>query len=573
MSSPAPPPAPPPGGPPVLSTDASQEVDQLATDTNPDAPPTPGEDKTKGDDGEAKESTDAAKPDVPEEEIGSEYKKRADRGCTDILCCCLMLVFMLVWVGVAYVAFTFGQPYSIIYGLDYEGNLCGYQCSQADGASASSNCTKDNILKKKYAHFPRITSDLLSQSDTIAQGKIPSFYTLCVEECPAQWDIICSYDFDAANSDWKTTPRTKNKVKACLGATGSLTKYMVSLAPTILTATLEGAELSGNIESADFCTSVFTDCDVTGVGTEMILNRCIPTETGTPTNTTERCISPLSFTPCNVSSTTRFDVNCAHDEDGNYYETLYKPTYVYGAGYFTAKLEGDSKSDCVTKQTYTENLSEELASSDQLSYIIDAIKSVSALFADIIVAWQAIVVVGFGACMIMSWFYVGLLRFCAPLLVWGSCILLELIFLVLAPWLLVRGGVIDINALISDSGQSLSPSASAGVAQVTNNALMNEAAEAEKQYYVWAGYVMAAMAFVWFCCLIFLRKAIRMAIKIIQISTMVSKRARMHHVNGKQCSLTIFFLLLLSFFNKSYFVIAQVISFYSKTPQKQVFFF
>merc|ERR1711865_858713 len=93
-------------------------------------------------------------------------------------------------------------------------------------------------------------------------------------------------------------------------------------------------------------------------------------------------------------------------------------------------------------------------------------------------------------------------------------------FLVLAPWLLVRGGVIDINALISDSGQSLSPSASAGVAQVTNNALMNEAAEAEKQYYVWAGYVMAAMAFVWFCCLIFLRKAIRMAIKIIQISTM-----------------------------------------------------
>lgn len=106
----------------------------------------------------------------------------------------------------------------------------------------------------------------------------------------------------------------------------------------------------------------------------------------------------------------------------------------------------------------------------------------------------------------------------------GSCILLELIFLLLAPWLLVRGGVIDVNTLMgqasSSSGQSLSPSAAAGVAQVTSNSLMNEAEEAEKQYYIWAGYAMAAFAFIWLCCLIFLRKAIKMAIKIIQISTM-----------------------------------------------------
>jgi hypothetical protein len=106
----------------------------------------------------------------------------------------------------------------------------------------------------------------------------------------------------------------------------------------------------------------------------------------------------------------------------------------------------------------------------------------------------------------------------------GSCILLELTFLLLAPWLLVRGGVIDVNTLMgqasSSSGKSLSPSAAAGVAQVTSNSLMNEAEEAEKQYYIWAGYAMAAFAFIWLCCLIFLRKAIKMAIKIIQISTM-----------------------------------------------------
>ena len=442
-----------------------------------------------------------------DEEIGDEYKLRADRGCTDILCCVLMLIFMAVWVGVAYIAFTFGQPFSIMYGLDYEGNNCGYKCSDTPSAS----CTAEGILTKKYAHFPRITSDLLSQSDTIAQGGIPIFYTVCVEECPKQWDIICSYDFNAKYPE--TTPYQRNAIKACLGATGSLTKYIVSIIPRLLTATLIGAELSGDIESADFCTKVFTDCDVTGVGTEMILNRCIPTETGTPTNTTERCIFPLSFTSCNVSGTTRFDTNCVMDENGDYFETLYKPTYVDGDGYFTAKLGANS--DCVTKQTYTENVIEELASSEQLSSIIDAIASVAALFADIIVAWKAIVIVGFVACMCMSWFYVGLLRFCAPLLVWGSCILLEIIFLMLALWLLVRGGVIR-----KFDSTLLSPSTE-GVAQVTSNKLMNTAETEEQQLTGYVGYVMAVVAFVWLCCLFFLRKAISMAINIIKISTMV----------------------------------------------------
>lgn len=124
----------------------------------------------------------------------------------------------------------------------------------------------------------------------------------------------------------------------------------------------------------------------------------------------------------------------------------------------------------------------------------------------------------------MCFIFLCLLFFLFIMFCRGSCILLELIFLLLAPWLLVRGGVIDVNTLMgqasSSSGQSLSPSATAGVAQVTSNSLMNEAEEAEKQYYIWAGYAMAAFAFIWLCCLIFLRKAIKMAIKIIQISTM-----------------------------------------------------
>jgi hypothetical protein len=514
------PPAPPPPPPPPAGVKPVEDVDSLVKDT---------EEATKKDDQDTKkvdensEATDANKEsdEEPIEPIGDEFKQRKDRGCTDILCCVMLVCFVLVWAVLAYVAFTYGKPYSIIYGTDYEGNYCGHSCST--DAPASSNCTASTILKKKYAHFPRITSDLMAQASSIAKGQIPTFYTLCVETCPKQWDIKCSYDFEASNPNWKTSIAEFNQVKSCLGATSMFTKYMVSLAPDLLTATLQSKELSGDITSADYCGSVFSECDVTGVGTEMILNRCIPTETSAPANITERCISPLSTTACNETGT--FNVDCVADPDtGSYFTTLYKPTYTYGEGYFNAKLTGDAKSSCVTKQTYTENLTEELASSDQLSFLIDALKSFSALFADIITAWQAIVVAGFVCCMIISWGYVGLLRFCAPLLVWGSCILLELIFILLGPWLLVRGGVIDINALMGTASSSLSPSASAeanaGVAQVTSNSLMNEAEEAEKQYYIWAGYAACVFAFVWLCCLIFLRKAIKMAIKIIQISTM-----------------------------------------------------
>ena len=524
---PAPPPPPPPADtPPVLSTqslnDGDDDVDGLLNDTDPSAStPAKGEDKSN-ETKDANETTDGSTdPQVAEEEIGDEYKVRSERGCTDILCCCLMIAFMVVWAGLGYVAFSFGKPYSIIYGTDYEGNYCGHSCS---ATAETSNCTAENILTKKYAHFPRITTDLMMQSDTIAQGQIPSFYTLCVDTCPKQWDIVCSYDFNVANPTWMTYTPLLNKVKSCLGATASLNKYIASLAPSALTGTLEASQASGAIESADYCAQVFTECDVTGVGTEMILNRCIPTETTAPSNTTERCVSPLSTIPCNASSSTRFDVDCVQDVDGVYFETLYKPTFTYIDDYFTAELEGDAKANCVTKQTYSESLTEELASSDQLSYIVNALKSVSALFADIVTAWQAIVAIGFGACMILSWFYVGLLRYCAPLLVWGSCILLELMFLLLTPWLLIRGGVININELAANateaSGTELTTEQSAGLAQVTSNSLMNEAETTEQQYYVWAGYAFGALAFVWLCCLVFLRKAIKMAIKIIQISTM-----------------------------------------------------
>jgi choline transporter-like protein 2/4/5 len=528
-------------------------VDALLADTDPDAPDADavgaaeGKEKSEGEaeaapaDAEGEAEAAPKEPAEPVEPIGDEFKPIADRGCTDTLCCVLFLACMVLWGGLAFVAFYFGNPYSVVYGVDYEGSICSHSC----GANADplSNCTAANIATKKYAHFPRITSDLLAQRADIALGKIPVFYTVCVETCPVQWDIVCSYKYEAKYPTWRDYPAS---VKACLAATASLPKFIVSSSPSLLTATLQAAEASGTIASAQFCEETYNSCDVTGVGTTMTLNRCIPTQTSTPSNTTERCISPTTDTPCTPDSGSNFDTDCVPNADGEFVVPLYTPTRTEYEGYFLDVLADDAKSNCVTKQTYKESLTEELASSDQLDVIVNSLRSASALFSDIITAYYAILAVGFGAAMVFSWLYVGLLRFCTRVLVWGTCVILEITFILGTVFLLARAGVIDASALYA----SARTAAEVSVGTASNDASYNATAEANSTdargtwntapdpagtlvssylspvdasqvtFYTVAGYACGVFSFLWLCVLIFLRKAIQTAVKVIQIACM-----------------------------------------------------
>ena len=245
-----PPPAPPPGVAPTLNAD----VDKLLADTDPDAAndkddgagspaePTGGEEKSGGNGKDGAAEEEDAEPAEPVEPIGEEFKPVDSRGCTDTLCCLLFLGCMALWCGVAAFVFYYGNPYSVIYGVDYEGSICSHSCGA--NTDPMSNCSAASIKAKKYAHFPRITSDLLAQKADIALGKIPVFYTVCVEECPQQWDVVCSYKYETKYPTWREYPAG---VKACLGASASLNKFIVSVSPDVLTATFQAAEASGSI--------------------------------------------------------------------------------------------------------------------------------------------------------------------------------------------------------------------------------------------------------------------------------------------------------------------------------------
>lgn len=55
-----------------------------------------------------------------------------DRSCTDILCCLIFIVFVVVLVGVAGFAFTNGDPYRLVTTWDYDKNGCGYSPATID---------------------------------------------------------------------------------------------------------------------------------------------------------------------------------------------------------------------------------------------------------------------------------------------------------------------------------------------------------------------------------------------------------------------------------------------------------
>uniref|UniRef100_A0A8B9F727 Choline transporter-like protein 2 n=1 Tax=Amazona collaria TaxID=241587 RepID=A0A8B9F727_9PSIT len=50
-----------------------------------------------------------------------------DRGCTDIICCVLLVLAIAGYVVVGIVAWSYGDPRKVIYPTDSRGQFCGQQ--------------------------------------------------------------------------------------------------------------------------------------------------------------------------------------------------------------------------------------------------------------------------------------------------------------------------------------------------------------------------------------------------------------------------------------------------------------
>ncbi len=87
-----------------------------------------------------------------------------DRGCTDILCLLIFILFLVGWVGVGFFAYTHGDPRKLYYPTNSSGFICG----------------QDENAGREYSLYFNILK-CLSLSAPI--GGCPTVQA-CVEECP-----------------------------------------------------------------------------------------------------------------------------------------------------------------------------------------------------------------------------------------------------------------------------------------------------------------------------------------------------------------------------------------------------
>ena len=75
------------------------------------------------------------------------------RKCRDVFFLILFLLFWLGMVVIAAVAVNAGEPKRLIYGTDWQGNICG---------------ASDGFKDKKYTVYPDIGKDILREASTAA---------------------------------------------------------------------------------------------------------------------------------------------------------------------------------------------------------------------------------------------------------------------------------------------------------------------------------------------------------------------------------------------------------------------
>ncbi|GMT31470.1 hypothetical protein PFISCL1PPCAC_22767, partial [Pristionchus fissidentatus] len=128
--------------------------------------------------GERKHSS-PARFDLKTPPVGRRFKSRKQnptlsvrRGCTDVCCTLLFVVFLVAWAVVAAIGFLWGNPERLIHPTDSYGRTCG---SERKGAY--------NLSKKPYLVFFNLAT-CASFSTVFVGCQTPQ---MCVETCPQDY--------------------------------------------------------------------------------------------------------------------------------------------------------------------------------------------------------------------------------------------------------------------------------------------------------------------------------------------------------------------------------------------------
>eukprot|EP01064_Diplonema_japonicum_P017169 TRINITY_DN2521_c2_g1_i1.p1 TRINITY_DN2521_c2_g1~~TRINITY_DN2521_c2_g1_i1.p1 ORF type:complete len:627 (+),score=125.72 TRINITY_DN2521_c2_g1_i1:71-1882(+) len=116
------------------------------------------------------------------EPVPPPYGMHAKRGCTDILFLLLLLCAVVGYVVVAVIAWDNGNPWRLLYGTDYLGNVCAKTGSK--NAPRLPNVT--DWGERDVLWYPFDVDDITYTDNAVKMG-------VCLQKCPGMDDIVTVY--------------------------------------------------------------------------------------------------------------------------------------------------------------------------------------------------------------------------------------------------------------------------------------------------------------------------------------------------------------------------------------------
>lgn len=321
-----------------------------------------------------------------------------NRKCTDLICCSIYVVFIIVWVAIAITAVHFGNEYALFYGTDHQGRVCGTE-SKNPGPWGNGYDLRD----RTRIYYPRIGEDLIDHAKEIGADAANfdlsslsvrevaniSLTGICVKECPRFGTTICK---DAYVEEHGGKPKVTD-ITSCYG----------------------GELLFGLVRNLYYYTNLelCSNCWATPLNSTEILYRCLDI----------------------VWKTRSGGSKCVFPDNGDLKEG--------DDGWI-----GPNDPQCITREVDEDTTRLEPAYENPLSETLgEALFSFQGMIMDIWNARWPIGVIGFIGAVLMGFAWIILIRFFVGFIVWSTIVLLITAFAVVGAWSWLKAEVFDTTAL------------------------------------------------------------------------------------------------------------------------------
>lgn len=413
---------------------------------------------------------------------GTNPFKPTNRKCTDVL---FTLLFFGFWVGmvvIAAVGYKNGEPKRLIYGSDWMGRTCGIK------AGARGDVPAYDLTAYRFLMYPRLGEDVLALERSggaksisfIDTSALKKFYGVCVAECPM-------------------TNKSASGVYV-----HAYTDYAANKEPVSSLSASSGASVEDEAAGSPWKISV----DTTDV-----LFRC------------------LELSKIEVHVVARCADECSKDEDA-YFTAAGVTTRTCGSSYTLNPLVDCGDDDCTDMVLATRANCTTIETSKQEKQVMGAHEDpvnemlsrkwnmVARWIGDIEKAAFPILICGGLFAVVLGFFWLVMLRYCAGLFVWLVIVLMCAMQIVITVFCAFEGGILT-NTRVSQAMANM------GVSQATTTAMMSSSTSyinatgfkvSADQVYYWsiACYVMIALDVVLLLVLLFMCSRIRIAIGIIR---------------------------------------------------------